>query len=133
MSNGLPVPCTTLEVCVKHGALSQNIDLVVEYALDVDSKLPRLYFLQPENMFIERQVWPLDNTNTGACIQRLVFFRDDADDKFSPIAAEVKFSVLPTINQTTSFSKFSRDVLNITRNCGEDDFCEPNLRLDVIP
>lgn len=105
----------------------------VEYTLDADFKIPRLYFLQPEGMFMERQVWPLDNSNTGACVQRLVFLRDDAEDKMSPIAADVKFSVKPTMNQTNAFTKFSRDVLNITRNCGEDEICEPNLKLDVIP
>lgn len=84
-------------------------------------------------MFVERQIWPLDGTNTGACVQRLVFLRDDAEDKFSPLSAEVKFSVQPTLNQSNSFMKFSRDELNITRNCGEDDYCEPNLKLDVVP
>lgn len=133
LSNGLPVACTTLEICIKHGQLSQNLYMDVEYTLDADLKIPRLYFLQPEGMFMERQVWPLDNSNTGACVQRLVFLRDDAEDKMSPIAAEVKFSVKPTMNQTNAFTKFSRDVLNISRNCGEDEICEPNLKLDVVP
>lgn len=133
MTNTLPIACTALEVCVKHGELSENVDVEVEYGLDVDSKIPRLYFLQPEGMFMETQVWPLDNTSTGACIQRLVFIRDDADDKFSPIAAEVKFTVKPTSNETSGFTKTIKDVINITRNCGEDDFCEPKLKLLVLP
>lgn len=125
--------CTALEVCVKHGELSENVDVLVEFALDVDAKIPRLYFLQPEGMFMEKQIWPLDNTTTGACIQRMVFVRDDADDKFSPIVAEVKFSVKPMENDSIVYTKTSRDVINITRNCGEDDFCEPKLKLDVLP
>lgn len=128
----LPVACTALEVCVKHGELTENVDVEVETALDVDSKIPRLYFLQPEGMFMEKQIWPLDNLTSGACIQRLVFIRDDAEDKFSPITAEVKFTVKSADNATV-FTKNIKDVINITRNCGEDDFCEPQLKLDVIP
>lgn len=131
LSNLLPVACTAIEVCVKHDELSENVDMIVEYALDVDSKIPRLYFLQPEGMFIERQIWPLDNTNPGACIQRMVFIREDADDKFSPIVVEAKFTGMT--NETTVFTEVARDAINISRNCGEDDYCEPQLRLDVIP
>lgn len=51
-------------------------DLRVQYKLDSNNTdAPRLFFLQPEGLHIQEELWPLDNTNPGACIQRGVFIR----------------------------------------------------------
>lgn len=51
------------------------LGLNVKYQLDPSSDVPRITFLQPEGSYIQEEVWPLDSTNTGACLQRVVFIR----------------------------------------------------------
>lgn len=107
-------------------------DLRVQYRLDPGFDIPRLYFLEPEGLYADEQVWPLDNTNTGACIQRIVFVRDDANDKLSPIEAKIEFSANAIDGSMNSFTKFSKDTLKLLRNCGADDICQPEIKLDVL-
>lgn len=113
----------------------------------LDSKKPRsprLFFLNEEGKNIRNSSILLNRGKTECRIER-VYIADNIRDKLTPLEVEMRFKIRenhqarqqrvkravlePIIDQNRG--TVARDAINIQKNCGPDNVCIPDLRLDV--
>ncbi|KAH8278154.1 hypothetical protein KR018_005338 [Drosophila ironensis] len=143
------VPCMLLTTCWSYTGryLPGQLDFDVSWLLDA-KKLPnpRLFFLRDEGKNIRNQTIRL-NYNQRYCLNETVYLLDTVQDKLTPLEVEARYnlrgqrgnlepvvrrrrSILePVIDQNRDI--VLRDAINIQKNCGPDNICEPDLKLEV--
>ncbi|XP_070139070.1 integrin alpha-PS2 isoform X2 [Drosophila bipectinata] len=142
------VPCMLLTTCWSYTGrfLPGQLDFDVSWLLDA-KKLPnpRLFFLRDEGKNIRNQTIRL-NYNQKYCLNETVYLMDKVQDKLTPLTVEARYNLLsqrnlnpvvrtrrqalePVIDQNRDI--VLTDAINIQKNCGPDNICEPDLKLEV--
>ncbi|XP_017064467.1 integrin alpha-PS2 isoform X2 [Drosophila eugracilis] len=142
------VPCMPLSTCWSYTGrnLPEQLDFDVSWLLDA-KKLPnpRMFFLRDEGKNIRNQTIRL-NYGQKYCLNETVYLLDDVKDKLTPLEVEARYnlrssrpldamvrrrrSILePVIDQNREI--VLRDAINIQKNCGPDNICEPDLKLTI--
>jgi len=126
--------------------LPEQLDFDVSWLLDA-KKLPnpRMFFLRDEGKNIRNQTIRL-NYGQKFCLNETVYLLDKVQDKLTPLEVEARYNLRssrpldpmvrhrrsnlePVIDQNREI--ILRDAINIQKNCGPDNICEPDLKLEV--
>ncbi|KAH8409140.1 hypothetical protein KR009_008769 [Drosophila setifemur] len=144
------VPCMMLSTCWSYSGrfLPGQLEFDVSWLLDA-KKLPnpRMFFLRDEGKNIRNQTIRL-NYNQRYCLNETVYVMDKVQDKLTPLEVEARYNLHgsragnlepvirrrrstldPVIDQNRDI--VLRDAINIQKNCGPDNICEPDLKLEV--
>ncbi|KAH8364973.1 hypothetical protein KR200_007805, partial [Drosophila serrata] len=142
------VPCMLLTTCWSYTGryLPEQLDFDVSWLLDA-KKLPnpRMFFLRDEGKHIRNQTIRL-NYGQKYCLNETVYLMDKVQDKLTPLEVEARYNLRsnrpleaevrrrrstldPIIDQNREI--VLRDAINIQKNCGPDNICEPDLKLEV--
>nr|XP_036675857.1 integrin alpha-PS2 isoform X2 [Drosophila suzukii] len=142
------VPCMLLTTCWSYTGryLPEQLDFDVSWLLDA-KKLPnpRMFFLRDEGKNIRNQTIRL-NYGQKFCLNETVYLLDKVQDKLTPLEVEARYNLRssrpldpmvrhrrsnlePVIDQNREI--ILRDAINIQKNCGPDNICEPDLKLEV--
>lgn len=140
--NGSLVSCVVVSFCLsfKGVGTESNIGFIYQTKLDADSKRPRVYFLVDEEQS-EQNVSVDVRKEIRYCKSVYAYIQNNVRDKLTPISVQVTYSIYdphpnspylkPILNQyiPNSLSK----QINIQKNCGQDNLCIPDLKLEVVP
>lgn len=115
----------------------------------LDSKVTRnarMFFLNDEKKNIRNSTMRLYRGKTE-CRKERVYVVDDIRDKLTPLEVEMKFNLRNSSSNLPSLTRkprsvlepvldqnkgtIQRDSINIQKNCGPDNICIPDLRLNV--
>lgn len=145
------VSCTTLVSCLKYNGINlpTSIDLEISWVLDSKKpKSPRMFFINDENKNIRNSTMRLYR-GKSECKTEAVYVSDGIRDKLTSLEVEMKYSIRQTTTAYTTSTvsrrkratldpvidenrgTVQRDSINIAKNCGKDNICIPDLRLDV--
>lgn len=145
------VSCTTLVSCLKYNGINlpTSIDLEISWVLDSKKpKTPRMFFISDENKNIRNSTMRLYR-GKSECKTEAVYIADGIRDKLTSLEVEMKYSIRQTTTAYTTSTvsrrkratldpvidenrgTVQRDSINIAKNCGKDNICIPDLRLDV--
>lgn len=125
--------------------LYSYLDIDVSWVLDSKKpRSPRLFFLSEEGKNIRNSSMHLNRGKTECRTER-VYIADNIRDKLTPLEVEMRFKMKenhqitqqrvkrgaldPIVDQNRG--TVERDAINIQKNCGPDNVCIPDLRLDV--
>lgn len=145
------VTCTTVTSCLKYNGINlpTSIDIEISWVLDSKkSKTPRMFFTNDEGKNIRNSTMRLYR-GKPECRTEAVYIADGIRDKLTPLEVEMKYNIRQaTSSYTTSTvsrrrraalepvldenrGTVQRDSVNIMKNCGKDNICIPDLKLDV--
>ncbi|XP_051864568.1 integrin alpha-PS2 isoform X1 [Drosophila albomicans] len=142
------VPCMPLSTCWSYTGryLPMQLDFDVSWLLDAKkTRNPRMFFLRDEGKNIRNQTIRL-NYGQRYCLNETVYLMDGVQDKLTPLEVEARYNLRsnrpaeslvrrrrdvlePVIDQNREI--VLRDAINIQKNCGDDNICEPDLHVDV--
>ncbi|KAM8720230.1 hypothetical protein ACLKA7_006298 [Drosophila subpalustris] len=142
------VPCMPLSTCWSYTGryLPPQLDFDVSWLLDAKkTRNPRMFFLRDEGKNFHNQTIRL-NYGQRFCLNMTVYLMDGVQDKLTPLEVEARYNLLssrfmepmtrqrrevlaPVIDQNREI--VLRDAINIQKNCGADNICEPDLHVDV--
>lgn len=140
------VPCVSLRTCWSYTGRNLPNQLVfdVSWLLDAKKTLsPRLFFLKNEGVSIRNMTIQL-NKGQQWCHDEMVYLKDNIQDKLTPLEVEARYNLQsnrvptsrvrrqvlePVIDQNREI--ILRDAINIQKNCGADNICEPDLSVKV--
>lgn len=147
--SGKKVTCTTVTSCLKfYGTnLPQTIDLEISWVLDSrKSRQPRMFFVREETRNIRNQTIRLTR-GKSECLREQVYIAEAIRDKLTPLEVEMKYDMRQQLPSSTphirrprsilepvldhNMGLVQRDSINIQKNCGPDNECIPDLRLEV--
>lgn len=145
------VTCTIMRSCLKYNGvnLPATIDIEISWVLDSKKqRTPRMFFLNDEGKNIRNQTMRL-NRGKSACTTETVYIADGIRDKLTPLEVEMKYNMRTASSSYTTSTvsrrrraalepvldqnkgTVQRDSINIMKNCGSDNICIPDLRLEV--
>lgn len=148
---GKKVTCTKITSCLKYNGsnLPASIDIEISWVLDSKkTKTPRMFFLHDEGKNIINSTMRLYRGKSD-CRTDNVYIGEGIRDKLTPLEVEMKYSIRETNTRFSSSTAsrvrravlepvidenrgtVQRDSINIMKNCGKDNICIPDLRLDV--
>lgn len=154
LSNGTQtgVPCMTVQYCAKYNNINiDKLNLNFTERLDTENKgTPRLFFLNQPVTKSEDQFRTTLTRDVQQCRSFKVYITPQIRDKLTPIKVEVDYNLIegpdvydpnsslmklrPIINNNKLGSgnnnKIS-EIVSIQKNCGQDNICVPDLRLDI--
>ncbi|XP_055531825.1 integrin alpha-PS2 isoform X2 [Wyeomyia smithii] len=140
------VPCTVVNSCMKYNGINvpPTLDIEVSWLLDSKkSRNPRLFFINEEGRNLRNQSVRLYRGKLE-CKSERVYIAENIRDKITPLEVEMKYSlrqssssaqggrratVDPVLDQNRG--TVQKDSINIQKNCGPDNVCIPDLRLQV--
>ncbi|XP_017872108.1 PREDICTED: integrin alpha-PS2 isoform X1 [Drosophila arizonae] len=142
------VPCMPLSTCWSYTGryLPAQLDFEVSWLLDAKkTRNPRMFFLRDEGKNIRNQTIRLAY-GQRYCLNETVYLMDGVQDKLTPLEVEARYNLRssrpiesrsrtrraalePVIDQNREI--ILRDAINIQKNCGPDNICEPDLSLTV--
>lgn len=145
------VTCTTVVSCLKYNGINlpTSIDIEISWVLDSKKpKSPRMFFINDEGKNIRNSTMRLYR-GKSECRTEAVYIADGIRDKLTPLEVEMKYNIRQTTTAYTTSTvsrrrratldpvidenrgTVQRDSINIMKNCGKDNICIPDLRLDV--
>lgn len=144
------VLCTTVESCWKYNGVNTPPAIDIEVSWILDSKkqqTPRMFFNLEDSKNIRNQTIRL-NRGKQECKPAKVYIADGIRDKLTPLEIEMRYSIRQsTISHSSSTlsrrqrdlepvldqnrGTVQRDSINIMKECGPDNVCIPDLRLDI--
>lgn len=135
--------------CLKyHGTnLPQTIDLEISWVLDSKkNRQPRMFFVREESRNVRNQTMRLTR-GKSECLREPVYIVDSIRDKLTPLEVEMKYDMRQQLPPSATHVRrprsimepvldhnlglVQRDSINIQKNCGPDNECIPDLRLEV--
>ncbi|XP_043072004.1 integrin alpha-PS2 [Drosophila grimshawi] len=142
------VPCMPLSTCWSYTGryLPNQLDFEVSWLLDAKKiRNPRMFFIRDEGKNIRNQTIRL-TYGQRYCLNETVYLMDSVKDKLTPLEVEARYNLRssrpleplvrrrrealePVIDQNREI--ILRDSINIQKNCGPDNICEPDLALTV--
>lgn len=140
------VPCVSLRTCWSYTGrnLPNQLGFDVSWLLDAKkTRNPRLFFLKDEGKNIRNMTIQL-NKGQQWCHDEMVYLKDGIQDKLTPLEVEARYNLQsnrastsrvrrqvlePVIDQNREI--ILRDAINIQKNCGPDNVCEPDLSVKV--
>ncbi|KAM7348641.1 integrin subunit alpha inflated isoform 2-T5 [Cochliomyia hominivorax] len=146
--DGKRVACTDITTCWSYTGeyLPNVLEFDVSWVLDAKKpKNPRMFFLKDEGRNIRNLTINLAFGKTF-CRNETVYLIDNVQDKLTPLEVETRYNLRssrraaplvrrkrdalePVIDQNREIVQ--RDAINIQKNCGADNICEPDLRLEI--
>lgn len=151
LANGKKVSCTKITSCLRYNGnnLPTSIDIDISWILDSKKiKTPRMFFLHDENKNIINSTMRLYR-GKSECRTDQVYIAEGVRDKLTALEVEMKYNIRETTTKYSSSSQtrvrravlepvldqnigtVRRDSVNIMKNCGKDNICIPDLKLDV--
>lgn len=147
------VACTVINSCLKYNGvnLPTAVDIEVSWVLDVKKhRSPRLFFVKDEGRNIRNTTMRLYR-GKSECLAEQVYVTENIRDKLTPLEVEMKYNIrgeqqqqqqqMPVLSrQPRSLAgpvldlnrgTVQRDAINIQKNCGRDNVCVPDLRMDI--
>ena len=145
------VTCTTVVSCLKYNGINlpTSIDIEISWVLDSKKeKTPRMFFINDEGKNIRNSTMRLYR-GKPECRTEAVYIAEGIRDKLTPLEVEMKYNIRQTTTAYTTSTvsrrrratldpvldenrgTVQRDSINIMKNCGRDNICIPDLRLDV--
>lgn len=146
------VTCTKVTSCFKYNGnnLPTSIDIDISWILDSKKakSSPRMFFLSNEGKNIVNSTMRLYRGKQD-CRYDTVYIAENIRDKLTPLEVEMKYSIRETTTRYSASTQsrvrratldpvldenrgtVQRDSINIMKNCGKDNICIPDLRLDV--
>ena len=145
------VACTALVSCLKYNGINlpATIDLEISWILDSKKpKTPRMFFISDEGKNIKNSTIRLYR-GKSECRTDAVYIADGIRDKLTSLEVEMKYNIRQTSTSYTTSTvsrrkranldpvidenrgTVQRDSINIAKNCGKDNICIPDLRLDA--
>ncbi|KAH8397781.1 hypothetical protein KR222_001397 [Zaprionus bogoriensis] len=142
------VPCMSLSTCWSYTGrnLPSQLNFDVSWLLDArKTRTPRMFFLNNEGKNIRNMTISL-NFGQNFCHEEMVYLMDGIQDKLTPLEVETRYNLQssrtpeplvrrrratlePVIDQNREI--VLRDAINIQKNCGPDNICEPDLSVKV--
>ncbi|KAI8128031.1 Integrin alpha-PS2 [Lucilia cuprina] len=146
--DGKRVACTSITTCWSYTGeyLPNVLEFDVSWVLDAKKpKNPRMFFLLDEGRNIRNMTITLA-AGKNFCRNETVYLIDNVQDKLTPLEVETRYNLRssrsqaplvrrrrgilePVIDQNREIVQ--RDAINIQKNCGADNICEPDLRLEI--
>jgi len=145
------VACTTITSCLKYNGrnVPSAIDIEISWVLDSKkTKTPRMFFVNEDSKNVRNATMRLYR-GKSECRSDNVYIADGIRDKLTPLEVEMKYNIRKSTTTYTSSEHnrraravldtvldenrgtVQRDSINIMKNCGKDNICIPDLRLDV--
>lgn len=145
------VPCATVRSCLKYNGVNLPTSLDIEVSWVLDSKKqrnPRLFFLNDESKNIKNSTMRLYRGKQECKVDK-VYISEGIRDKLTPLEVEMRYNLREA---TTSYSSsavprrkrgaldpildqnrgtLQKDSINIQKNCGPDNLCIPDLKMEV--
>lgn len=124
-------------MCVAAAWYYFSTDFNVSFTLDANRN--RLFFLETEGVNSFNQIIRLYRGRME-CQRRQVYISGSIRDKLTALLLEMNFTLLNSSPQSKgklpavldqSEGAQRTDVIKIQHNCGSDDICVPDLRLNV--
>ncbi|XP_054288961.1 integrin alpha-PS2 isoform X2 [Macrosteles quadrilineatus] len=149
LKDGTRVACLSLKMCLEYSGLGvdQRLDFDVQLILDSKKqKSPRMALLSLEGHSVHNQTITLDK-GLQKCQEVFVYIKPGIRDKLTALEAEMRYSLRPGPSQG-SRRRYQRsltpvldlnepltqkDSVVIQKNCGKDNVCIPNLRINATP
>ncbi|EPB74637.1 FG-GAP repeat protein [Ancylostoma ceylanicum] len=154
--------CRTINTCLRYegkGDTPSDLEFTLRYNLDDHSPEPRAYFLSRDvktdrDITVAKESKTKDHPNIierrvrleknrQKCIKQRFFASSTMRDKLSPIHWSVNYTyhesrsgklsgnqLEPAIDTTVPLSFENK--INIANNCGKDDLCVPDLRVQAV-
>ncbi|XP_055614564.1 integrin alpha-PS2-like [Uranotaenia lowii] len=140
------VPCTVFNSCMKYNGINvpPTLDIEVSWVLDSKkSRNPRMFFVNEEGRNIRNQSVRLYRGKLE-CRSERVYIAENIRDKITPLEVEMKYNlrqssysqqrrrratVEPVLDQNRG--TVQKDSINIQKNCGPDNVCIPDLKMEV--
>ena len=151
LKDGKQVTCTSIRSCLSYNGINLPATIDIELSWILDSKKqrsPRLFFLNEENKNIRNSTMRLYR-GKKECRDERVYIADGIRDKLTSLEVEMRYSLRQSTSSytTSTLSRrrrgtldpvldenrgtVQRDSINIQKNCGPDNVCIPDLRLEV--
>ncbi|KAL7028917.1 hypothetical protein ACKWTF_006042 [Chironomus riparius] len=145
------VACTAITSCLSFNGknVPAIIDIEISWVLDSKkTKTPRMFFVNEETKNIRNSTMRLYR-GKSECRSDNVYIADGIRDKLTPLEVEMKYNIRTSSTSYASSEHnrraravletvldenrgtVQRDSINIMKNCGKDNICIPDLRLDV--
>ncbi|XP_052901281.1 integrin alpha-PS2 isoform X3 [Anopheles moucheti] len=140
------VACTVLHSCLKYKGINvpPSLDIEISWTLDArKTRNPRMFFLDQEgnsNRTLSMRLF----RDKLECRSDMVYVADNIRDKITPLEVEMAYrlrqsaqsrqrrpraNVEPVLDHNRG--TVQRDTINIQKNCGPDNICVPDLRMEV--
>lgn len=142
LHDGTIVSCVVVSFCLAYTgiAVPPILGFVYRTRLDAGNQASRVFFLTNENQNEESVSINL-RKDSKYCKSIYVYLQKNVRDKLTPISVGVtyqlhdphpnNYDLKPILNQNLP-NNITKQV-NIQKNCGEDNICIPDLKLQVIP
>merc|ERR1712117_215922 len=137
LTSGEMATCMDFIACQKYTGigLSDKLEFIIEYNLDTRKHSSRLFFLNsPKRSSLKVPVTLVKGKEY--CEKRKIFLLPNVSDKLTPLQINATHSLrrradLESISLYPSVVDTSKnyDVIQIQRNCGKDNKCVPDLRV----
>lgn len=147
--DGTQVACVTVSVCLAfngHRSVPNRLRFMWNVRLDVDNRrtFPRMYVVNMNNdrMHVHRGVLALERGRLGQCNKFKAYVEEHTHDYHHPIVLQLDFAIQNYMNLAPT-SRLHTPMLNrmhhqplqtlvrIQHDCGPDNVCIPNLKVDV--
>uniref|UniRef100_A0A182N036 Uncharacterized protein n=1 Tax=Anopheles dirus TaxID=7168 RepID=A0A182N036_9DIPT len=140
------VACTVVNSCLKYNGINVPPMLDIEIAWTLDARKPRnprMFFLAEEGRSTRNQSMRLYRGKLE-CRSEMVYVAESVRDKITPLEVEMAYglrqsaqgrqrrpraNIEPVLDHNRG--TVQRDSINIQKNCGPDNVCVPDLRMEV--
>ncbi|KAG8190225.1 hypothetical protein JTE90_011946 [Oedothorax gibbosus] len=142
LNGGAIVSCVIVSFCLEFNGIGipREIEFLYRMRLDTENQASRVYFLSDENQN-EQNVTVTIRKESKYCKSIYVYLQNNVRDKLTPISVEVSYQLIdrypdrldlkPILNKNLP-NNLTKQV-NIQKNCGEDNICIPDIKLQVLP
>ncbi|XP_065210272.1 integrin alpha-PS2-like [Planococcus citri] len=134
--------CVKLKICMQYSGVGVEDQIDISTNITLDTKYgdtSRMRFYKTKNSTLKL---PFQLTkNKKKCENETVYVdnKDPDIDEVTPLEASLDYELVESNNKNalSSILNFGprtlTDSFNISRNCGDDEICHPNLNLTIIP
>uniref|UniRef100_A0A182Q008 Integrin alpha-2 domain-containing protein n=1 Tax=Anopheles farauti TaxID=69004 RepID=A0A182Q008_9DIPT len=140
------VACTVVNSCLKYNGINvpPMLDIEIGWTLDARKpRNPRMFFLAEEGRSTRNQSMRLYRGKLE-CRSEMVYVAENVRDKITPLEVEMAYglrqsaqgrqrrpraNIEPVLDHNRG--TVQRDSINIQKNCGPDNVCVPDLRMEV--
>ncbi|GFQ81400.1 integrin alpha-PS2, partial [Trichonephila clavata] len=142
LHDGTIVSCVVVSFCLEFTGVGipPAVGFIYRMKLDIENQASRVFFLTDENQK-EQNVSVNLRKDSKYCKSIYVYLQNNVRDKLTPITVEVMYNLYdpypdllelkPILNQNQP-NNLTKQV-NIQKNCGKDNICIPDVKIQVFP
>lgn len=151
LRSGKQATCTRILSCLNFNGINVPSDITFDVSWILDSKkskTPRMFFFNDENKNVKNSSMRISR-GRQQCRTEQIYIAEGIRDKLTPLEVEMHYKIQRSESQYSSTSAtqraraklepvidenigtVQRDSINIMKNCGPDNVCIPDLRLEV--